>query len=55
MAYGDFKDLSRRTAPYKILRDKSFAIAKNPKYDDIKEDWLLWLTNFLIKSQRKWC
>ena len=33
MAYGDFKDLARRTAPDKVLRDKVFHIAKNPKYD----------------------
>ena len=33
MAYGDFKDLARRTASDKILRDKAFNIAKNPKYD----------------------
>ena len=33
MAYGDFKDLKRRTASDKILRDKTFNIGKNPKYD----------------------
>ena len=33
MAYGDFKDLAKRTASDKILRDKAFNIAKNPKYD----------------------
>ena len=33
MAYGDFKDLARRTASDKILRDKAFNIAINPKYD----------------------
>ena len=33
MAYGDFKDLIRRTASDKLLRDKAFNIAKNPKYD----------------------
>ena len=33
MAYGDFKNLSRRTVSDKILRDKAFDIAKNPKYD----------------------
>ena len=33
MTYGDFKDLNRRTAADKILRDKAFNIAKNPKYD----------------------
>ena len=38
MACGDFKDLKRRTASDKILRDKTFNIAKNPKYDEIKED-----------------
>ena len=32
MAYGDFKDLSRRTASDKILHDKAFNIAKNKRY-----------------------
>ena len=30
MAYGDFKDLPRRTTADKVLRDKAFNIAKNP-------------------------
>ena len=34
MAYEDFKDLNRRTAADKVLRDKAFDIAKNPKYDE---------------------
>ena len=33
MASADFKDLTRKTASDKILRDKAFDIAKNPKYD----------------------
>ena len=33
MDYGDFKDITRRTASDKTLRDKTFNIAKNPKYD----------------------
>ena len=33
MAYGDFKDLNRRTAADKVLRDKAFSSAKNPKHD----------------------
>ena len=33
MAYGGFKDLARRTAFEKILRDKAFNIDKSPKYD----------------------
>ena len=34
MAYGDFKDLSRRTPSHKILRDKACNIAKNSKYKE---------------------
>ena len=33
MAYGDFKDLARRTASDKVLKDIAFNIAKNPKYN----------------------
>ena len=33
MAFGDFKDLARRTASDKVSRDKAFSIAKNSKYD----------------------
>ena len=29
----DFRDLTRRTASDKILRDKALNVAKNPKYD----------------------
>ena len=32
MAYGDFKDLTKRTAADKVLRDKAFKIASNQKY-----------------------
>ena len=48
MAFGDFKDLARRTASDNVLRDEAFNIAKNLM--DIKEDWLLWFINFLITS-----
>ena len=34
MAYGNFKDIARRAASDKVLRDKAFNIAENPKYDD---------------------
>ena len=33
MAYVDFKDLAKRTAADKVLRDKAFKIASNQKYD----------------------
>ena len=33
MAYGDFKDLIRRTASDEMLRDEAFIIVKNLKCD----------------------
>ena len=33
MAYNKYKDLERRTQSNKVLKDKSFTIANNPKYD----------------------
>ena len=33
MAYGDFKDLTRRTASDKTLHGKAINIAKNPECD----------------------
>ena len=33
MAYGDFKDLSKRTTSDKVLRDKEFNITENSKHD----------------------
>ena len=37
MAYGDFKDLARRTVSDKLLSEKTCNIAKNPKYDGFFE------------------
>ena len=33
MASGDFKYLAKRTFCDKVLKDKAFNVAKNPKYD----------------------
>ena len=33
MAYGNFKDLTKRTTSDKILQNKAFDFAKDPKYD----------------------
>ena len=38
MAYGDFKDLARRTGSDKVLRDKAFNIDKNAKYDGYQRE-----------------
>ena len=50
MAYGDFKDLKRRTASDKILRDKAFNIAKNPKYDGYQRGLASMVYNFFNKK-----
>ena len=34
MAYGDFKDLAKRTAADKVLRDKAFKIASDQRYGE---------------------
>ena len=49
MAYSDFKDLLKRTVAGKVLRDKTFNIAKSLKYDGYQRG-LHWLINLLIKS-----
>ena len=33
MAYGKYKDLNKRTQSDKVLTNKAFEIARNPKYD----------------------
>ena len=50
MAYGDFKDLTRITASDKVLRDKSFNIAKNPTYDRYKRGISSMVYKFLDKK-----
>ena len=50
MAYGDFKDLARRTASDKVLRDKAFNIAKNPKYDGYQRVLASMVYTFLNKK-----
>ena len=50
MAYGDFEDLTRRTADDKILCDKAFNIAKNPKYDWCQRGIALMFHKFFDKK-----
>ena len=38
IAYEDFKDLARRTASDKVLKDKAFNIVKNSKYDEYERE-----------------
>ena len=50
MAYGDFKDLARRTASDKLLRDKVFNVAKNSKYDGYKSGLASMVYKFFEKK-----
>ena len=50
MAFGDFKDLARRTAADKVLRDKAFDIAKNSKYDGYQRRFPSMVYKFLDKK-----
>ena len=50
MAYEDFKDLPRRTASDKILRDKAFNIGKNPKYDGYQRGLASMIYKFFDKK-----
>ena len=46
MVYRDFKDLAKRTAADKVLRDKAFNIAKDPKYDGYQSGLASMVYNF---------
>ena len=50
MPYEDFKDLTRRTAFDKILHDKVFNIAKNPKYDGYQRGLASMIYKFFDKN-----
>ena len=52
MAYGNFKDLSRRSAFEKVLRDKGFNIAKYPKYDGYQRGLAPMVCKFLIRKRQ---
>ena len=54
MAYGDFKDLARRTAYDKLLRNMPFNIDKIQNMMDINEVLLQWSIHFLIKKFWQW-
>ena len=52
MAYGDFKDLNRRTFADTVLRDKASNTAKDPKYDGYQRGLASMVYTFLIKNLR---
>ena len=50
MAYGDFKDLAKRTAADKVLKNKSFNLATNPKYDGYQRGLASMVYKFVDKK-----
>ena len=53
MAYGEFKDLARRTASDRVLRDKAFDIAKNPKFDRYQRELASMLYKFFDEKSKE--
>ena len=50
MAYEDFKDLGKRAASDKALRDKTFNIAKNLKFDGYQRGLAYMVSKFFDKK-----
>ena len=49
-AYRDFKDLARRTASDKVLRDKAIHVAKDSKYDGYQRGFVSMVYGFFDKK-----
>ena len=52
MAYGDFKDLPKRTAADNVLRDKAFKIASDQKYDGYQRGLASMVYKFFDKKSQ---
>ena len=52
MADGDFKDLAKRTAADKVLRDKAFKIASDQKYDGYQRGLASMVYKFFDKKSQ---
>ena len=56
MAYGKSKDLAKRTQSDKVLRDKTFKIVSDPKYDGYQRGLASMVCKFFDKKiKRKQC
>ena len=53
MAYGDFKDLTKRTAADKVLRDKAFKMAIDQKYDEYQRGLASMVYKFFDKKSQR--
>ena len=50
MAYGKYKDLTKRTKSDKVLKDKAFEIASNRKYDEYQRGLVSMVYKFFDKK-----
>ena len=50
VAYSRYKDLAKRTQSDKVLKDKAFAIANNPKYDGYRRGLASMVYKFFDKK-----
>ena len=50
MAYGKYKDLTKRAQSDKVSRDKAFKIASDPIYDEYQKGLVLMVYNFFDKK-----
>ena len=52
-SYGESKDLAKRTQPDKVLRDKAFKIASDPKYDGYERGLASMVYKFFDKKSNE--
>ena len=52
MAYGKYKDLQRKIQSDKVLKDKAFEIANNPKYDGYQRRLVSMVWKFFDKKSK---
>ena len=52
MAYGDFKNLKKRTQSDKVSKDKGFEIANDPKYDGYQRGLASMIYKFFDKKSK---
>ena len=52
MTYGDFKDIAKRTAADKVLRNKAFKIASDQKYDGYQRGLASMVYKFFDKKSQ---
>ena len=53
MAYGRSKDLAKRTRSDKVLKDKTFKIASDPKYDGYQRGLASMVCNIFYKKSNE--